>query len=555
MMGAVAIGAVAVVVGSGVWWREDCAGPREVCADPQRALRYADDDAWRAAWLLQPLVADDRLRVLTEPDDETRHLSFPGEAPGPPTAEALVASVAALRKGDTTGRDVIVYLAAHGSPDEVHLGDGRHTFRDLRARIDEVLAPDDRLLLVADACYSGTWRGGVADLRVDSREPLLFPAVDASPRGILEAVVRSQTPEDDEIRGGVFSYLVLSGLIGGADADGDGRVVAQELSDFVHAYVSGARAPFVPTIRAPAGASDAVLPGSDGPRLTLGGARSARWIVIHPDGVVLAEAFTHAGEDRSLLLPAGTYTVWQLPVIEVDGEYVLGGDEAFRHTVTVDGTTRLGAGERVAVPPAGVRYRADDEVSALLRAVPVTTVRPPPSSFARYHAAPRGLLAVGPAVEVGPLRGVGRTQGAALTWSTGRGRSVRPRVEGVATVGGTADLRASQLGLGVGAEVDLVHGRLSSLSGTGGLGWEAWRLTPEGAEAQGTIGAVGRAGLAWTIWPRHTGLSARIEVAWAPGVHLVERHPDLGLRQVPGLGPESADLDRAIARATLQWRL
>ena len=96
-------------------------------------------------------------------------------------------------------------------------------------------APDGRVVLWLDACFTGSSGGG--DLVTDARSVRISPAAGriAEPR-LVEIAAASFDQEAlwDSKRGhGVFTDLLLDGLYGGADLDKDGHVTADELHRFL----------------------------------------------------------------------------------------------------------------------------------------------------------------------------------------------------------------------------------------------------------------------------------------------------------------------------------
>ena len=143
---------------------------------------------------------------------------------------------------------VLVYFAGHGLASE----DGTDLYllpydgdRDLlaesalrRERLIERLKAlgAAHVILILDACFSGLSRGGDS-LLANSRPVVLTPKTAKAPDGvtILSAAQGSQVSLALQDAGhGLFTYMVLKGLEGAADADDDRQITAAEL----HAYVA-----------------------------------------------------------------------------------------------------------------------------------------------------------------------------------------------------------------------------------------------------------------------------------------------------------------------------
>lgn len=393
---------IGVVVGAKELWTDACAQgeAREACLDRAHELAYADDDAWRAAYFLETVTRPEDIRVLTEVDESTEGREFPGGEPSRPTKANLLATIRALRgSGASEPTTLILFFAAHGTPQEVHLADGRHDFRALRAEVLDALGPQDDLVLIADACNSARWRSS-PDYNV--RPMPYFPPVETSRGRLIEAVVDGITPEDDDVLGGVFTYLTLSAWMGAGDTNEDGVVSTQELQDQLFRYAAaGTRAPFAPVVRSPRGSSNYPLPERPlGGSIVVGGDRAARWVVLakvagSPEqGLPIGEVFTVAKKVGQLVVPPGEYTVIELPCLwdAARRAYVTVGDAAtiYRAEVRRSESTALEGGEPVSLGPKGARGALGETTDNL----PVAALEALPENRARYHGGARWWLGV-----------------------------------------------------------------------------------------------------------------------------------------------------------------
>ena len=152
---------------------------------------------------------------------------------------------------------VIVYYAGHGAPEaDASAGDddGLEKYivpydadpRDLYTTalpmreietIFQRLTPE-RIIFISDSCYSGATAGrtfATASRRAIVSENFLTRLSKGKGRVVLTASKASEVSEEREDLGhGVFTYYLLEGLRGKADADKDGIVTVDE----VYAYVS-----------------------------------------------------------------------------------------------------------------------------------------------------------------------------------------------------------------------------------------------------------------------------------------------------------------------------
>jgi uncharacterized caspase-like protein len=152
---------------------------------------------------------------------------------------------------------VIIYFAGHGacekdvmSPDK----DGLEKYilpydadpKDLYAsalpmrEISHIFnrIRSERLIFIADACYSGASGGrtiSLTGMRANISDAFLDRIASGKGRVILTASGANEVSgEDDRLKHGVFTYFLLEGLRGKADTDKDGIITVDE----VYRYVS-----------------------------------------------------------------------------------------------------------------------------------------------------------------------------------------------------------------------------------------------------------------------------------------------------------------------------
>ncbi|QRN95195.1 caspase family protein [Archangium violaceum] len=288
-------------------------------------LRYADDDGVLWTELLRRLGVETTL--LVEPDAETRQTGAAVLASGvrPPTPEEVSRAVESLRGAiqadHATGRrtDVLLVYVGHGNTDEV----GRAYFTVKGGRLDrtafyaQLVDPlgADFVHVIVDACRASGVVGsrGQADAAVlaELRGTLEREQLAARPHvGALFAESDTgETHEWSRLRAGVFSHVVRSGLMGGADVNGDGAVEYSELAGFVAASLQGVKAlPARLSVRAQAPARDPrrplVGPSPEGPSLLLPAEfEHARISVEDEEGRRLADVRRAEGQPLALRLP------------------------------------------------------------------------------------------------------------------------------------------------------------------------------------------------------------------------------------------------------------
>ena len=152
---------------------------------------------------------------------------------------------------------VIIFFAGHGATEKDVMspdGDGLEKYllpydadpRDLYAtalpmeEISRVFKRirSERLVFLADSCYSGASGGRTIDItgiRANISDAFLDRIASGKGRVIMTASGANEvSAENEELKHGVFTYYLVEGLKGMADADGDGLITVEE----VYRYVS-----------------------------------------------------------------------------------------------------------------------------------------------------------------------------------------------------------------------------------------------------------------------------------------------------------------------------
>ena len=222
----------------------------------------------------------------------------------------------------------MIYYAGHGDvgPDGqgfLTLASGDELTRsDLFGKLLGA-SPADHNHVIVDACRSeqfvlsrGEWKSdrGPADYGESVREYLDDNHLGAHPNTgvVLAHSADQETHEWERWEGGIFTHQLLSGLRGGADINGDGRIEYSELGAFVSAANSGvgdARARLEVAVRPPRGDERAPLLTHD--RVTdqrvllLAGVDAGRYSLEDARGVRLADLNHASGQPAYLRLPGG----------------------------------------------------------------------------------------------------------------------------------------------------------------------------------------------------------------------------------------------------------
>jgi len=134
---------------------------------------------------------------------------------------------------------LLVYYSGHADADGLHLGASSFSTRELEQLVSGSSA--EMRLLVVDSCRSGALtrakggrRGGSFSIRLDERlasQGAVFLSSSASDEDAQESEV---------LKGSFFTHYLVSGMLGAADASGDGRVNLSEV--YRYAYDNTLRA-------------------------------------------------------------------------------------------------------------------------------------------------------------------------------------------------------------------------------------------------------------------------------------------------------------------------
>ena len=289
------------------------------------ALRYADDDAVRWTIVLRTFGAD--VEVLTELDAESRML-YGADAPATraPSGREVDAAMSRLadrmRRARAAGSVVVFYFvyAGHGDAQDgegyLTLADGRLLRHEFEKRI-LAASPADTNHVIIDACrsYYFAYDRGPGGSRRTWHEPYFDAGAAARARNtgfLLASSTGGATHEWEEFQAGIFSHEVRSGLLGGADADGDGKITYAELAAFIRVANQSVRnGRFRPDVPAqpPERGDDVLVDLRDatGGLLHLGPPHAARQVLEDELGTRWADIHPGERQDVTLALPAESW--------------------------------------------------------------------------------------------------------------------------------------------------------------------------------------------------------------------------------------------------------
>jgi hypothetical protein len=270
-------------------------------------LRYAERDARRILDILTRVGGVRR-------EDARLLLSAGAGAFRGALAELSAAAAAARAAGDRTV--LLVYYSGHAKDDALRLGSGRVPLDELRGALER--APADVRIGLLDSCRSG------AIVRTKGVRPAptfaVKTAAEAGPSGLVliaSSAADEDSQESDAIGASWFTHHLASGLLGGADVSGDGRVTLSEAYAYAYARTVGSTASSAGGVQHPVflydlgGAGDVVLaelpPAAGG--IAFPPPAEGLYVVLDRAGRAVAEVAKVAGGERRISLADGRYTV------------------------------------------------------------------------------------------------------------------------------------------------------------------------------------------------------------------------------------------------------
>ena len=177
-------------------------------------LTYCHQDAIEMYELFKEHTTPERMKLLT--DRQAKH-------------DNIVYCTRQLFRQAQPDDMVLFFFSGHGTDNmffthdkALHFSTLQSIFRQCKAR---------RKLIFADACFAGTLRqpgNRATPNHVNlGNNVLLF----------LSSRSNQYSRESSSLRNGLFTYFLLAGLKGGADANRDGYITARELFNFVYPKV------------------------------------------------------------------------------------------------------------------------------------------------------------------------------------------------------------------------------------------------------------------------------------------------------------------------------
>lgn len=233
--------------------------------------------------------------------------------------QALIATNERIR--DRAGADsiLLVYYSGHSDAEALHLGSSNLPLAELEGLVRGSAA---RIrVLIVDSCRSGALTRGKGGRPAPAMQLRVMQPSGDGVVVLTASAAGEDAQESPALGGSFFTHHLISGLLGAADADGDGQVTISEAYDYAYANtlrdssatIAGSQHPSyrydirgqgevaLTEVKPRGGRAQLVIPagaaGTDGlDVLVMRGSAS---------GAMLAEARTAAGSPGALSLPPG----------------------------------------------------------------------------------------------------------------------------------------------------------------------------------------------------------------------------------------------------------
>src|SRR5450432_4261611 len=239
------------------------------------------------------------------------------------SAQDLLAAIeqterrAADAKGHGERTALVLYYSGHAKDGALRLGDTRLPLDSLKARI--AASPVDVRIAILDSCRSGELTRTKGARRAPAFQIQADGPRDAKGLVILTSSASDEDSQESDLVGGsYFSHHLASGLLGGADRSGDGRVTLFEAYAYAYDRTVADTAETAAGAQHPTFSYD--LAGNGDLVLTDVAARhegiylpreapTGTYFLVDSKGFVAAEINKGDGVDRRVALAPGRYRV------------------------------------------------------------------------------------------------------------------------------------------------------------------------------------------------------------------------------------------------------
>ncbi len=215
----------------------------------------------------------------------------------------------------TKTQKFMLYFSGHSDENGLHLKDASITKAKFHELLNKIKAKVK--IVILDSCFSGALKskGVLKDKPIE----LVQFNVD-EPTGSVVLTSSSGTElsyESDRLKGSIFTYHLVSGLYGQADANGDGVVTIDELYQYVYAHtkfqsmVSGGKvqSPEFDSKLTGQGALVVSYPARTNAKLELTKPTNGELTLTAQKGINFFKFYKNKDEEKTLSLPKGHYDV------------------------------------------------------------------------------------------------------------------------------------------------------------------------------------------------------------------------------------------------------
>lgn len=230
-----------------------------------------------------------------------------------PSMEEFDKTVALLGKKST--QKFMFYFSGHSNENGLHLRDGSIT----KSKFHEVLTQVKSKLkiVILDSCFSGALKAKGAH-RAKPIELVQYNVDEPTGSVILTSSSGTELSyESEKLKGSIFTYHLVTGLYGQADANNDGLVTIDELYNYVYSQtkfqstVSGGKiqSPEFHSQLSGQGALVVSYPARVNGQIQLGKESQGELILASARGINFFKFYKNKGEEKILSVPRGDYDV------------------------------------------------------------------------------------------------------------------------------------------------------------------------------------------------------------------------------------------------------
>lgn len=240
-------------------------------------------------------------------------LSDPDRSEFQRAVEELQTQVATA-KLEARRTEVLVYYSGHADEEGLLIGEERLDYRELRGLMDRIDA--DVRIAILDACASGA----ITRIKGGTRRNAFEVDTSSDMRGyafLTSSSAEETAQESDRIQASFFTHYLVSGMRGGADVSGDGKVTLNEAYQFAYNETLNRTVESQGGAQHPAyhinlsGTGDVVLTDvrQTSAGLVLGKRLNGRIFLRNADDQLVAELHKPEGRIVEIALEAGVYEI------------------------------------------------------------------------------------------------------------------------------------------------------------------------------------------------------------------------------------------------------